>query len=102
MSGAKLSGGRAVLSEARRTKVAEMLQTAGAVTVTDLQDRFGVSPMTARGDLAILADRGIARRTHGGAVLPSIAAPENSFRHRLGEAPEAKGRLAEAAVNRIR
>jgi DeoR/GlpR family transcriptional regulator of sugar metabolism len=86
-----------VLSEARRTIVAEMLHTAGAVTVTDLQDRFGVSPMTARRDLAILADRGIARRTHGGAVLPSIAATENSFRHRLGEAPEVKARLAEAA-----
>ena len=29
--------------------------------------------------------------------LPSIAAPENSFRQRLGDAPEAKARLAEAA-----
>jgi DeoR/GlpR family transcriptional regulator of sugar metabolism len=87
----------AVLGEARRSQVAEMLQTAGAVTVTDLQARFGVSPMTARRDLAILAERGIARRTHGGAVLPSIASGEHSFRHRLGAAPEAKARLAEAA-----
>src|SRR4051794_34935043 len=53
--------------------------------------------MPARRDLAILADRGLARRTHGGAVVPSIAAPENSFRQRLGDAPEAKARLAEAA-----
>jgi DeoR/GlpR family transcriptional regulator of sugar metabolism len=67
------------------------------VTITDLQARFGVSPMTARRDLAILAERGIARRTHGGAVLPSIAARENSFAHRLRDAPEAKTRLAEAA-----
>src|SRR3954465_13099858 len=74
-----------------------MLQATGAVTITDLQDRFGVSPMTARRDLAVLADRGLARRTHGGAVVPSIAAPENSFRHRLGDAPEAKARLAESA-----
>src|SRR4051794_32190809 len=87
----------AVLSEARRTQVAEMLQSAGAVTITDLQSKFGVSPMTARRDLAILAERGIARRTHGGAVLPSIAARENSFAHRLRDAPEAKARLAEAA-----
>src|SRR4051794_30659081 len=74
-----------------------MLQSTGAVTITDLQTRFGVSPMTARRDLPILAERGLARRTHGGAVVPSIAAPENSFRHRLGDAPEAKARLAEAA-----
>src|SRR3954471_12991064 len=74
-----------------------MLQTAGAVTITDLQVRFGVSPMTARRDLTLLAERGVARRTHGGAVLPSIAAPENSLRQRLRHAPEAKARLAEAA-----
>src|SRR4051812_46739677 len=74
-----------------------MLQATGAVTITDLQARFGVSPMTAHRDLTILAERGIARRTHGGAVVPSISAPENSFRQRLGDAPEAKVRLAEAA-----
>jgi DeoR/GlpR family transcriptional regulator of sugar metabolism len=89
------------LSEERRTLVAELLQSDGAVTVTDVQARFGVSPMTARRDLAILADRGLARRTHGGAVLPSIAADEHSFRQRLGAAPEAKARLAEAAFARL-
>jgi DeoR/GlpR family transcriptional regulator of sugar metabolism len=82
--------------------VAELLQNEGAVTITDLQARFGVSPMTARRDLTILADRGIARRTHGGAVLPSIASGEHSVRHRLGVAPEAKARLAEAAFASLR
>ena len=67
------------------------------MTITDLQSRFGVSPMTARRDLAILAERGVARRTHGGAVLPAIDSGEHSFRQRLGAAPEAKARLAEAA-----
>src|SRR3954464_15706196 len=86
-----------MLSEARRSMVADMLQATGAVTITDLQARFSVSPMTARRDLAVLAERGVARRTHGGAVLPSIAAPENSFRQRLRDAPEEKARLAEAA-----
>jgi DeoR/GlpR family transcriptional regulator of sugar metabolism len=82
--------------------VAELLQSEGAVTITDLQARFGVSPMTARRDLSILADRGIARRTHGGAVLPSIASSEHSFRQRLRDAPEAKARLAEAAFALLR
>ena len=86
-----------LLSEARRSMVTEMLQASGVVTITDLQARFGVSPMTARRDLAVLADRGVARRTHGGAVLPRIAAGENAFTHRLREAPDAKARLAEAA-----
>src|SRR4051794_16072153 len=89
----------AVLGETRRSLVAEMLQSSGAVTITDLQARFGVSPMTARRDLAVLEERGVARRTHGGAVLPSIAAPENSFRQRLRYAPQATARLAEAAFS---
>src|SRR5215204_6276538 len=63
---------RPALSEARRSLVAAMLQESGAVTITDLQERFGVSPMTVRRDLAILAERGVARRTHGGAILPAI------------------------------
>jgi DeoR/GlpR family transcriptional regulator of sugar metabolism len=74
-----------------------MLQAAGAVTITDLQARFGVSPMTARRDLTILAERGVARRTHGGAVLPALASMEHSFRQRLGTATDAKARLAETA-----
>ena len=39
--------------------------------------------MTARRDLAILVREGHARSTHGGAVLPDLAAHEDSFRHRL-------------------
>ncbi len=74
-----------------------MLHTAGAVTITEMQARFGISPMTARRDLSVLAERGVARRTHGGAVLPSLSARENSFAQRLRDAPEAKTRLAEAA-----
>ena len=55
--------------------------------------------MTARRDLAILARSGLARRTHGGAVLPDLAAHEDSFRHRLDllEADE-KRRMAQAVV----
>ena len=85
------------LSEERRALVAELLQRDGAVTITDLRARFDVSTMTARRDLTVLADRGLARRTHGGAVLPATAAGEHSCRQRLGAAPEAKARLAEAA-----
>ncbi len=90
------------LGEERRTLIAEWLQRHGAVTIGDLQSRFRVSPMTARRDLSILAERGMARRTHGGAVLPLLAAHENSFAHRLRDATEAKARLAEAVFGHLR
>ena len=57
--------------------------------------------MTARRDLALLAEGGHARRTHGGAVLPELAAHEDSFQSRLGQDVEAKRRLANAVVATI-
>jgi DeoR/GlpR family transcriptional regulator of sugar metabolism len=87
------------LGEARRQRVLELLMEHGAVTITELRAIFGVSPMTARRDLATLEQRGLARRTHGGAVVPPVTAQENSFAQRLGTATEAKRRLADAAVS---
>jgi DeoR/GlpR family transcriptional regulator of sugar metabolism len=87
------------LGEARRQRVRELLMQNGAVTITELRSRFGISPMTARRDLAVLEQRGLARRTHGGAVVPPVTAQENSFAQRLGTATEAKQRLADAAVS---
>jgi DeoR/GlpR family transcriptional regulator of sugar metabolism len=87
-----------MLAVSRRAAIAEILRDSGAVTVTEVEDRFGVSPMTARRDLAELERQGIARRTHGGAVLPSISAQEDSFTQRVETATAAKAALAEAAV----
>jgi DeoR/GlpR family transcriptional regulator of sugar metabolism len=87
-----------MLAMARRSAIADLLRDTGAVTVTEVEERFGVSPMTARRDLAELERQGIARRTHGGAVLPSISAQEDSFAQRVEVATEAKAALAEAAV----
>jgi DeoR/GlpR family transcriptional regulator of sugar metabolism len=93
---------RPTLSEVRRAWIRETLLSSGAVTVGEVQERFSVSPMTARRDLDALERRGAARRTHGGAVLPLIAVGEDSFTQRLGVAPEAKMRLAEAAFRLVR
>ena len=62
-----------------------------------LEEEFGVSPATARRDLMLLERQDKVRRTHGGAVLPGFAQHEDSFQQRLGEAVEAKKRLARAA-----
>src|SRR3954454_1111857 len=78
------------LGDNRRSLVTALLQEHGAVTVTELQARLGVSPMTVRRDLSILADRGVARRTHGGAVVPRVA---DDF----GSAAPGAAPLAEAA-----
>jgi len=92
---------RTVLAETRRQEIAEAMRSTGSVTVAEVESRFGVSPMTARRDLDELERRGLVRRTHGGAVLPSTSGHEDSFARRLKVAEAAKERLAEAAVARM-
>src|SRR5919106_2816456 len=90
-----------VLAESRRAAIAELLRSSGSVTVAQLEKRFGVSPMTARRDLSDLERQGLARRTHGGAVLPAITAHEDSFATRLEAETAAKAALADEAVQML-
>jgi DeoR/GlpR family transcriptional regulator of sugar metabolism len=87
-----------LVPEERRRLILELLRERRSITVGAVELQFGVSPMTARRDLAILVREGHARRTHGGAVLPDLAAHEDSFRHRLELDIEDKERLARAVV----
>ena len=86
------------IPEDRRRLIADLLLATGAVTVAQVESRFGVSAMTARRDLHELERRGLARRTHGGAVLPAVASHEDSFDRRMTLAADAKQLLARAAV----
>ena len=85
------------IPEWRQQRIAQLVRETGSVTVAGLEKEFGVSSATARRDLAELERQGKVRRTHGGAVMPGLARHEDSFQQRLGEAVEAKKRLARAA-----
>jgi DeoR/GlpR family transcriptional regulator of sugar metabolism len=93
---------RPVVPAERRRLILELLRDQGSVSIAAVEDRFGVSPMTARRDLAVLAEGGFARRTHGGAMLPELAAHEDSFQSRLEQDVDDKGRLAKAVVDTIK
>jgi DeoR/GlpR family transcriptional regulator of sugar metabolism len=92
---------RPLVPAQRRRLIADRIRKAGSVTVATLEAEFGVSPMTARRDLQILEREGRARRTHGGAVAPTLARDEDAFQSRLAEAAEAKQRLGERAAELI-
>jgi DeoR/GlpR family transcriptional regulator of sugar metabolism len=101
-TGASVSSTRAsLLPDERRRLIAERLRQHGSVSVSGLEAEFDISPMTARRDLDELERRGVARRTHGGAVLPGLSSHEDSFLQRLEVAVDAKERLAEAALELI-
>src|SRR4051812_11468670 len=59
-----------LLTEERRRAVLELLEKQGRVTVDELTEQFGVSAVTARGDLDVLSTSGSLVRSHGGAVRP--------------------------------
>ena len=90
--------GRGLVPAQRRQLIADLIRDDGSVSVADLESRFGISPMTARRDLQVLADEGRAHRTHGGAVAPTLARDEDAFASRLAEAADAKARLGSAAA----
>ena len=81
-----------ILPDERRRLIAEQLRQHGSVSVSGLEAEFAISPMTARRDLDELARRGVARRTHGGAVLPGLSSHEDSFQQRIEVAVAAKDR----------
>jgi DeoR/GlpR family transcriptional regulator of sugar metabolism len=87
-----------VLAESRRAAIVDLLRSSGSVTVGQLEERFGISSMTARRDLAELERLGIARRTHGGAVAPELTSHEDSFVSRLERQSAEKTALAGAAA----
>jgi DeoR/GlpR family transcriptional regulator of sugar metabolism len=86
------------LAETRRRAIEDHVRSVGAVSVAEVEERFGVSAMTARRDLAELERRGSVRRTHGGAVIPGGSDQEDSFAQRLEVAVAEKRRFAETVA----
>lgn len=80
----------------RRNQIVAIVESGGASTPTDLAERFGVSEDSIRRDLRSLAERGLVRRVHGGALPRSPAAVP--YEERVGQNPAAKRRIAAATA----
>lgn len=62
---------RSLFSLQRRERLMEELRAHGSVTVRGLAAELGVSELTIRRDVNMLAEEGLVSRVHGGATLPS-------------------------------
>lgn len=86
----------------RLDQIAALIQEQGRASVTDLSERFGVSAVTVRNDLASLEQQGRLVRTHGGAVAraePGTEPPAFALRKELHLAEKERiGRAAAALV----
>src|ERR1700716_3755021 len=60
-----------VPSKHRQQRILGLVNERGDTLVSELKELFGVSEVTVRSDLAVLASRGLVVRTHGGAASPA-------------------------------
>jgi DeoR family transcriptional regulator of aga operon len=91
-----------LLAEERRREILGLLGENGRITVEEVVQRFGVSAVTARGDLDALSESGALVRSHGGGIKPLTAAPEHPLKVREGMHHDEKVRIAQTAVQLIR
>ncbi len=78
-----------LFAEERREYILQLLDKNSRVLVSDLTKQLGVSPTTLRYDLRVLEEKGLLRRTHGGAV---------SLDSSIGEAPADTARGIDASA----
>jgi DeoR family transcriptional regulator of aga operon/DeoR family fructose operon transcriptional repressor len=88
-------------AKTRRRRIVEALDHEGNVQVEDLADRFGVSQVTIRKDLAELEEQGLLQRTYGGAVYSHRSRFNFSFFEKLKLHSKKKEWIAEAALSYI-
>mgnify|MGYP001145735040 CR=1 FL=1 len=87
--------------EERHQMILESLQDNRTVTVAELSDRFDVSEVTIRRDLRELAEQGMLRRAHGGAVAATPAPPEPPVVQRMVQAESCKECIGRAAATLV-
>lgn len=88
----------APLAPQRRALILDIVRRDGAVRVAELVEQLGVSDMTIRRDLDVLARSGALSKVHGGAIRASVTTGEEpAFETKAGLESQAKAAVAEAA-----
>jgi DeoR/GlpR family transcriptional regulator of sugar metabolism len=92
-----------MLARHRQSLILQAVRSEGSARVSDLTQQLGVSDMTIRRDLEVLAVQGLVEKVHGGAVLPgSPASHDPGFEAKLVlERPE-KTAIARTAASLVR
>jgi DeoR/GlpR family transcriptional regulator of sugar metabolism len=82
----------------RRRRLLALLEEQEYLAVTELAERFAVTPMSVRRDLALLEERGLLSRVRGGAVARRSPRATGFFATALQARGEEKRRIAAATV----
>jgi DeoR/GlpR family transcriptional regulator of sugar metabolism len=94
--------GPSVLAEERRQRVLDLVSERGFVALNDLAQTVQVSESTIRRDLEYWHDKGVLRRTHGGAIYVGDGTALPALEERSTRQLEEKRAIARAAAARVR
>jgi DeoR/GlpR family transcriptional regulator of sugar metabolism len=92
-----------MLASQRRSVILELVEESGAVKVSELVERLGVSDMTIRRDIERLSSDGLLERVHGGALAlgDSRSSEEPGFSAKSLLQRAQKQAIARAAARRV-
>lgn len=68
MNKSKAENGKVLFQEERLGKIMEILDNDSRLVTNELMERFNTTSVTIRKDLEVLEQRGVLKRTHGGAI----------------------------------
>lgn len=90
-----------MLVDERRHQIAQLVVAREVATVTELSERFVVSPVTIRSDLEALEKQGMLKRNRGGAVAHHVLRFAPTFQEKTSVHPLEKQAIAERAAELI-
>jgi DeoR family transcriptional regulator of aga operon len=93
-----VQAGRPHLVADRRRMITELVASRGSLRVAELSSILGVSEVTIRNDLELLAHEGLLVRDHGGAIARTHTALSVAFDQRARLNLEAKQRIGQVAA----
>src|SRR5690348_10201561 len=92
-----------MLAKQRQAKILEHVRRAGGVRVSELTELLGVSDMTVRRDLDVLARDGLIEKVHGGATIASASSmDEPGFEAKSSRERDEKAAIGRAAAQLVR
>jgi DeoR/GlpR family transcriptional regulator of sugar metabolism len=91
-----------VLAQQRQASILERVRRHGGARVADLVRALGVSDMTVRRDIEVLAERGLVAKVHGGAVAVEGTTDEPGYAAKIEQQRTEKTAIAQAAATLVK
>ena len=90
--------------EERHQEISDIIKTNGKITIAEITSKYGISDESARRDLRLLEQKGICKRTHGGAIILSQVSVIPPLNRRYDNMPIFNNykAIAEIAVKEIK